>query len=240
MRFGDLLFGLSAQLQSILRIAPTVNGLGRQSDEASLVEALLSAPALEGHLKKFGADVGALKKALPNARLRSIASVLRIVRGTVWMPPPKSQSEEKLFASFVRYGSEELKSALEAAGLRLGDFMFYLAHGQAEKPTNDLPHDNGNGWAVRIVNDNYSPMEFVVGLLGKRFQLERAEAIKIMLKIHHEGSQDIPCAQYEKALEAAQQINAEARQQRIPLYAKVVAQQRAPRDGPRPAGSARP
>lgn len=40
---------------------------------------------------------------------------------------------------------------------------------------------------VRLLNDNYTPMEFVVYVLEKEFELEHEDAVRVMLQIHHEG-----------------------------------------------------
>lgn len=42
-------------------------------------------------------------------------------------------------------------------------------------------------YAVVLHNDNYTTMEFVVGVLTRFFHRSTEEAMKIMLKIHHEG-----------------------------------------------------
>ena len=42
-------------------------------------------------------------------------------------------------------------------------------------------------YRVLLNNDNYTPMEFVVHVLEKFFQKDRAAATKIMLAVHHEG-----------------------------------------------------
>lgn len=39
-----------------------------------------------------------------------------------------------------------------------------------------------------MLNDDYTPMEFVVDLLRRFFQKSEEEATDIMLRIHHQGS----------------------------------------------------
>lgn len=42
-------------------------------------------------------------------------------------------------------------------------------------------------FAVIFYNDDFTPMEFVVLVLGKYFNKGEEESIAIMLKVHHEG-----------------------------------------------------
>ena len=42
-------------------------------------------------------------------------------------------------------------------------------------------------YQVVLLNDDYTPMEFVVYVLERFFNLSRQRATQIMLKIHHEG-----------------------------------------------------
>jgi ATP-dependent Clp protease adaptor protein ClpS len=43
-------------------------------------------------------------------------------------------------------------------------------------------------WKVLLLNDDYTPMEFVVQLLETLFDKSPAEAYRIMMKVHTEGS----------------------------------------------------
>ena len=40
---------------------------------------------------------------------------------------------------------------------------------------------------VMLLNDDYTPMEFVVGVLQKFFGMSRETATQVMLKVHQEG-----------------------------------------------------
>src|SRR3990167_4766534 len=42
-------------------------------------------------------------------------------------------------------------------------------------------------YKVLLLNDDYTPMEFVVLVLGKFFQKPQEEATHIMLNVHHKG-----------------------------------------------------
>ena len=41
---------------------------------------------------------------------------------------------------------------------------------------------------VLLVNDDYTPMEFVVTVLQRIFRLAQEQAVQVMLKVHTEGS----------------------------------------------------
>lgn len=40
---------------------------------------------------------------------------------------------------------------------------------------------------VMLLNDDYTPMEFVVVVLQRFFSMDREQATRIMLKVHNEG-----------------------------------------------------
>jgi ATP-dependent Clp protease adaptor protein ClpS len=42
-------------------------------------------------------------------------------------------------------------------------------------------------YRVILLNDDYTPMEFVVHVLQKHFNKGQEEAMRIMLQVHHEG-----------------------------------------------------
>jgi ATP-dependent Clp protease adaptor protein ClpS len=65
-------------------------------------------------------------------------------------------------------------------------------------------------YRVLILNDDYTPMEFVVLVLQQYFQRDIETATQIMLTIHHEGrgvcgvySRDIAATKVESVLAAA-------------------------------------
>lgn len=42
-------------------------------------------------------------------------------------------------------------------------------------------------YKVILLNDDYTPMEFVVTVIQEYFNKDRETALQIMLKVHHEG-----------------------------------------------------
>ncbi len=57
--------------------------------------------------------------------------------------------------------------------------------GVASKPAETAPPSM---YKVMLLNDDYTPMEFVVEVLQRFFSKNREQATQIMLKVHTEGS----------------------------------------------------
>ena len=70
---------------------------------------------------------------------------------------------------------------------------------------------------VMLLNDDYTPMEFVVSVLQKFFLLPREQATRVMLKVHTEGIG--VCGVYPKDVAATkvELVVAHARQHQHPL-----------------------
>ncbi len=66
-------------------------------------------------------------------------------------------------------------------------------------------------YRVLLLNDDYTPMNFVVEILERFFHMARESAIKIMLNVHHQGQgvcgvypKDIAATKVEMVLQYAQ------------------------------------
>jgi len=72
-------------------------------------------------------------------------------------------------------------------------------------------------YQVVLLNDDFTPMEFVVGVLQKFFGKGREQATQIMLKVHHEGRGI--CGIYPRDLAASkvEQVSSYSRQHQHPL-----------------------
>jgi ATP-dependent Clp protease adaptor protein ClpS len=70
---------------------------------------------------------------------------------------------------------------------------------------------------VLLLNDDYTPMEFVIIVLQRFFSLENEQATRIMLKVHHEGRG--VCGVFPRDIAATKvgQVVAFARQHQHPL-----------------------
>lgn len=72
-------------------------------------------------------------------------------------------------------------------------------------------------YKVVIVNDDYTPMEFVVEVLQTIFRIDRNKAVQIMLYVHTRGRGVAGVFTYEIAETKAAQVNEYARQHQHPL-----------------------
>jgi ATP-dependent Clp protease adaptor protein ClpS len=70
---------------------------------------------------------------------------------------------------------------------------------------------------VLILNDDYTPMEFVVHVLEKFFQKDAEAANKIMLHVHHHGIGECGIFTYEIAETKVTQVMDFARKHQHPL-----------------------
>ncbi len=76
-------------------------------------------------------------------------------------------------------------------------------------------------YKVVMLNDDFTPREFVVHVLQKFFKKAEQEATQIMLQIHHQGSGIAGVYTYEIAETKAYQCNAYAKQSKYPLKCTV-------------------
>lgn len=74
-----------------------------------------------------------------------------------------------------------------------------------------------NMYRVLILNDDYTPMEFVVLVLERFFQKSREEATRIMLHVHHHGVGECGVYTYEVAETKVTQVMDFARKHQHPL-----------------------
>jgi ATP-dependent Clp protease adaptor protein ClpS len=74
-----------------------------------------------------------------------------------------------------------------------------------------------NLYRVLILNDDYTPMEFVVLVLEKFFQKDVESATKIMLHVHHHGIGECGVFTYEIAETKVTQVMDFARKYQHPL-----------------------
>ena len=103
----------------------------------------------------------------------------------------------------------------------------------AREPRKGDPGNNGSGTAVitrtktqtkkpamyrvLILNDDYTPMEFVVTVLRKFFNKDADEATRIMLHVHHHGVGECGVFTYEVAETKVTQVMDFARKHQHPL-----------------------
>ena len=72
-------------------------------------------------------------------------------------------------------------------------------------------------YQVILLNDDYTPMEFVVDVLERIFNLNRPTATRVMLEVHTRGKGVCGVFTYEIAETKVAQVTAYARQHQHPL-----------------------
>ena len=70
---------------------------------------------------------------------------------------------------------------------------------------------------VMLLNDDFTPMDFVVAVIQKFFAMDREQATRIMLKVHREGVGVCGVFPRDIAATKVEQVIAYARQHQHPL-----------------------
>jgi ATP-dependent Clp protease adaptor protein ClpS len=79
-------------------------------------------------------------------------------------------------------------------------------------------------YRVLMLNDDYTPMEFVVHVLERFFAKSHEEAVRIMLHVHHRGVGVCGVFTYEVAETKVNQVMGLARQHQHPLQCTIEKQ----------------
>lgn len=77
-------------------------------------------------------------------------------------------------------------------------------------------------YKVLVLNDDYTPMEFVVALLTKVFRIDHDSAVELTMKIHHDGSAVAGVYSHEIAEQKVIESTELARLNGHPLVIKAV------------------
>jgi ATP-dependent Clp protease adaptor protein ClpS len=72
-------------------------------------------------------------------------------------------------------------------------------------------------YQVLLLNDDYTPMEFVVSVLQKFFGMGREKATQVMLKVHREGRGVCGVYPHDVAATKVEQVSDYAREHQHPL-----------------------
>jgi ATP-dependent Clp protease adaptor protein ClpS len=72
-------------------------------------------------------------------------------------------------------------------------------------------------YKVVLLNDDYTPMDFVIDVLQRFFSLDTEQATRIMLKVHNEGRGACGVFPRDIAATKVEQVLAYARQHQHPL-----------------------
>ncbi|KYP97169.1 Clp protease ClpS [Sodalis-like endosymbiont of Proechinophthirus fluctus] len=89
----------------------------------------------------------------------------------------------------------------------------YLAAEEQVKDTVQPP----SMYKVILINDDYTPMEFVIDVLQKFFSYDVGRAMQLMLRVHYQGKAVCGIYTAEVAETKAVQVNRYARENEHPL-----------------------
>jgi ATP-dependent Clp protease adaptor protein ClpS len=84
-----------------------------------------------------------------------------------------------------------------------------------------MPHVESDLYRVVLLNDDKTPMEFVVDALQRFLDMDRDTAIRRMLRIHHEGMAECGTYSYDEATKIVNQVLGLARERGHPLRCVV-------------------
>jgi len=97
--------------------------------------------------------------------------------------------------------------------------MHFIPISSVTKP--ELEHDiqiqKPSMYRVTLLNDPYTPMDFVVEILRLFFHKSEEESVQLMLQIHHQGQANCGIYTYEIASQKVTQVNNYSRQHQHPL-----------------------
>ena len=79
-------------------------------------------------------------------------------------------------------------------------------------------------YKVVLLNDDYTPMDFVVEVLARFFGMEATKAVQVMLQIHYQGKAVCGIYTYDVAETKVAQVNAFARSKHHPLLCSLEAE----------------
>ncbi len=88
---------------------------------------------------------------------------------------------------------------------------------EAEKPALKRPPK----YQVVLLNDDYTPMEFVVSILETFFYMDRELAVRVMLKVHTEGRAVCGIFTRDVAETKMVQVNRFSREHEHPLMCEI-------------------
>lgn len=77
-------------------------------------------------------------------------------------------------------------------------------------------------YVLRLLNDDFTPMEYVVAMLQIKFRFERDDAIQKMLEVHETGCGEILAHDKYLLSQLADNINSEAFDKGIALRCDVI------------------
>jgi ATP-dependent Clp protease adaptor protein ClpS len=120
----------------------------------------------------------------------------------------RAHGPDEVVSAEWRAAAKEPQKGGEGGGSGLGTAVITRTKTQTRRP---------NMYRVLLLNDDYTPMEFVVAVLKKYFNKGPEEATRIMLHVHQHGVGECGVFTYEIAETKVTQVMDYARKHQHPL-----------------------
>jgi ATP-dependent Clp protease adaptor protein ClpS len=132
----------------------------------------------------------------------------RIAVATRWLLHPREAARASFAARREILGAREPRRGNDAPSPGSGAAVITRTRTQTKRP---------NMYRVLLLNDDYTPMEFVILVLQAYFNKNPEEATRIMLHVHHHGVGECGVFTYEIAETKVAQVMDHARKNQHPL-----------------------
>jgi ATP-dependent Clp protease adapter protein ClpS len=168
-------------------------------------------------------ETGRLENAKPSAAFqrvvqRAVVHAQSVGRGEV--------TAANLLVAILTERDSQALAALEEQAMTRYDATLYICHGigkadqPSRRPVEAEPRDleaTAVLTEVQLLNDDYTPMEFVVHVLERVFEKDRETAMMIMLEIHSNGIGSCGFYPYDVASAKLSEVLDHARKHQHPL-----------------------
>ena len=180
-------YDLLVALLNDSKVRETVRQAGGDSDalsDAAASAARVTAPTM-GWAKQLLINIGFSEPA----RLDDVArSAVELAAGQMRSAGKADFTEHHVLAAMLVSNDVKLVELIAASGLTRLKLLKYISHGDSSIA---VPAESDRVMAevvdVLLHNDDYTPMQLVVDILCKAFDLEATLATRIMLDVHKKG-----------------------------------------------------
>jgi ATP-dependent Clp protease adapter protein ClpS len=178
-----------------------------------------------------------LAKSQPDSPLTAFQRVIQRAATHVQSTTRREQiTAGDVLVAILTERDSRASAALEDQGMTHYDATLYICHGiskadrlsprRAEATPRDPSETTGVHTKVLLLNDDYTPMEFVVHVLERVFEKDHETAVGIMFETHNDGIGTCGLYPYDVATTKIGEVLALAREQQHPL--QCVLKQSAP------------
>ena len=178
---------------------------------------------VDSELAKF--ETGKSENSKPSAAFQRV--VQRAVTHVHSTTGREKVTAADVLVAILTERESQASAALEEQAMTRYDATLYICHGISKadqlspRRTEAAPRDLSETTAVQakvlLLNDDYTPMEFVVHVLERVFEKDRETAMRIMLETHNNGIGTCGLYPYDVASAKVSEVLDLAREQQHPL-----------------------